>query len=59
MREESKYYGRLPREVWTDGILKIERKFGKEEEGYIPGRGMCKEGESHKQFNSGENADSH
>lgn len=54
----SKYYGRLPREVWANGILN-EREFIKEEEEGIPGRGMCRGGESHKQFKSGENAKTH
>lgn len=47
MREEGKYYGRLPREMRSDGSLN-ERESGKEEEEGTPGRGKCKGGQSHK-----------
>ena len=42
----------FPGEVQTEGVLKTEREFVKEEEEGIPGRGTCKGGESHEQFKS-------
>ena len=40
--ERSNYYKDFPEEVWTDGVLKMEREFGKEEKEDIPGRGRCR-----------------
>lgn len=43
-----------PGEVWTDGVWKIERESGQEEQEGIPGRRMYKRGQSHEQVKSRE-----